>query len=174
MTLQKILTIAVLFCTTIFASAQGVIRPTQISKFDEIVTKKLNLNGGVFTAKTLQITPTTAKSGAIPSSLAVYNYVTEKAYNKSYSVVTDSTNATVLKGCTVFNFDTTQSTFTVTLPASPTAGDVVELMFNRPVTAVTVSAANTIVGTALTAASIGTSAVYHFIGNGINKWFRRN
>lgn len=176
MTLRNLFTILLVALAT-FVSAQGVVRPLQTLRSDAIESQKLILNKGVFTGKALTLTATTAKASLIPSSLAVYNYVNTKQAIESYTTVTDTVNRTVASGTTVFNFPANQVNFTVTLPADSVAGTIVWLIFVDNVTTVTVSApaAQTIGGSALVAATGGTTvASYIYIAAPVRKWFRRD
>lgn len=174
MNLRNLFTIVLVAFATIL-TAQTVVRPLQIIRCDAVESQKLTLRKGVFTSKALTI-DSTAKSSQIPSALAVYNYVNLKASNETYTIVTDTVNASVTAGTTVYNFGASQVTYTVTLPATPNNGDIVWLLFNKNVTTLTVSGGtNTVGGTALTAATGGTTvASYIYIGGAVDKWFRRD
>jgi len=173
MNLRNLFTIVLVAFATIL-SAQAVVRPLQIIRCDAVESQKLTLRKGVFTSKTLTI-DSTAKSSSIPSALAVYEYVNLKQHREAYTIVTDTVNAAVTTGTTVYNFGANQATYTVILPSAPVAGDIVWLIFNKNVTTLTVSAGDTIGGTALTAATGGTTvASYIYIGGAVDKWFRRD
>jgi hypothetical protein len=95
------------------------------------------------------------------------------AFNEEYTIITDTADAEVDRGHTVFKHGTTQATFTVSLPSSPNEGDIAQITFNSAVTALTVDGGGiSIIGTAITEASDGTSAEYKYIGGAVNKWAR--
>lgn len=174
--LKFLSTFVIALFATITLTSQAVVRPLQVGKFDRVESQTLTLRKGVFTSKALSI-DANAKSSQIPSALAVYNYVNTKQSIESYTTVTDTTNLSVSRGTTVFNFPSAQASLTITLPADSVAGSIVWLIFDDNVTAVTVSApvGQTIGGTALTTAVGGTTvASYIYIAAPVRRWFRRD
>ena len=93
MNFRNLITLCLVAFATLL-SAQAVVRPSQIGRFDAVETAKLTVKGGVFTGKALTLTAATAKSSNIPSALAVYNAINARIAGGTYSLPTTNPDTT--------------------------------------------------------------------------------
>ncbi len=92
---------------------------------------------------------------------------------ESYFTRTDSANYIGKLGTTVIKASGTLATDSLFLPAAPNPGDWVRVVYQTAVTALVVGGSGkTIVGTAATSASAGTTLKYEYFGGSHDIWIR--
>jgi hypothetical protein len=150
---------------TMFSDASAIGNYAAIGQNQSITIGAINgVNSATYDAKIGIGTTTPSEKLHVVGAARIQGQLT--ANQESYNTITSTTSPQTLSSTradNLINQGSTQATFTFNLPASPVDGQVCMITYNNAITALTIDGnGNTIVGSAVTTAVIGSQRKFKF------------